>query len=612
MEEVGVSPVLGTLSEEQLLRQLDQQNKDSDAHEFITVERRRKRFYIMLQASALCNGKPNLKLISEEIHSLLEKTATIIGHPVLRYLPKKGEEPECYIITEVGSRDQAESACQGGFKVINDDKSETKHFFQEYSEAAQVEQQEHVVRLKALAWNTKTSDIHAAMSRWGPVQSVTMGFNSKKTMANAVVVFKNATSVQRMLDQSVTWVTIAKDAGAVAQLGTQLLPENRALTKKLAHLPEWFTPLDVLNMFKEHSPARHLCKHVTMPVDPTTKRRHPEAFVYFSNQEDWDLIKNIVFDIEGKKTMWLDPAQPTCRTCGHPDHIQRNCPIYLRRKNLSNIRKTNSRAMQQPTKSRIIPSAMPPKAPSMSSVAQGKQKAPPMSSVVQGKQKATSNVHFANPSTSYSSVVANNNAKVASTSFNKIQHKDNNYDTNISWRIAHADMEQKIQELTNRLEKQNNEWLEKTSSLQISILQLETQINTLPNRIMAMIQAGTSVQTLSTQDDDNGEDTNMDNSSNRIPETQMSALSSENSDSLNLGPLFSPSQPDTSTQRVKRVWLNTERDSKVDTDQAFTHMQKQLDDMKARAESAENQVKALFNQNSSLETQLTQLRNPNE
>ncbi|KAF9404176.1 hypothetical protein BGZ76_007058, partial [Entomortierella beljakovae] len=250
-----------------------------------------------------------------------------------------------------------------GFMVTNDDGTEGRTYFTEYTEAEQTAHQNRVVKLKALAWNTQADDVHAAMTRWGVVSSVTTGFNAKKTMGTAVVVFENEKSIQDMLDRNITSLVIGKDTAAVAQIGAKTVTEDRTLTKKLAHLPGWFTPADVLKLLDriKTQDGWGVCQSVSMPVDPLTKRTCPEAFVYFYNRQQWELVKNKVFTIEGKSTMWIEPDQPTCRTCGHPNHYQRDCVIFQRRKEITAIRRVNTVAMKTTQGRKLTPPQMPAK-----------------------------------------------------------------------------------------------------------------------------------------------------------------------------------------------------------------------------------------------------------
>lgn len=577
MEDIFPSQVLNTQEEEDLLKIINH-TEFSPTPEFIIVDRRKK-FFVMIPASAVCAGKPNLRKIADKIQSVLAKFATIIGQPVIRFMPKENEDPECFVVIEVGSGDQCKAACKGGFTYIKEDGSEGKTNFQEYTETAQVEQESRVVRLKALAWNTKASDIHAAMKKWGPVQSVSMGFNAKKTMATAVVIFKELTSVQNMLKENITWITIAKDAGAVAQLGTQHFKEDRNLTKKLAHLPEWYTPLDVVNLFRDpKAEGKQLCRHITMPVDPISKRRHPEAFVYFNNEEDWQRAKHLVFNINGKKTIWVDTAKPTCRTCGHPEHMQKECQVYRNRKELALTRKANTQAMQQKPKGRMVLSAM-------ANILQQK------TTINNGNQKPKA--HFEPGKQSYSSV-ASKKAPATTGAIKAVAPKSilkaSSLTPDNSWRQANAALELKIQALGNRIDKQ-------TKHLEEMLHQkFELYFAAFEKKMMGILEGKLSPQLPSSQLEDEVMIHSLET------ESQSSSVLSGSNDSHSLGEFFTQSQTQERQESCKPVIKRLRGDSNETSEPNRTESEK-LKELAQRLDEVENLNRDLQEQNELIKRQ---------
>ncbi|KAG0344464.1 hypothetical protein BGZ54_005849, partial [Gamsiella multidivaricata] len=151
-----------------------------------------------------------------------------------------------------------------------------------------------------------------------------------------------------MIEEKVTYVIIGKDSGAVTHLGDHPCPFNSELTMKLAHLPAWYTPLDVLELFQTiPAPNGEASVHsISMPLSTATKRRLPEAFVYFSTAAQRERVINRVFQIEGKDTEWTEATQRTCRTCGSPNHGQPACEVLQLRKKLQAARKANTMAIR--------------------------------------------------------------------------------------------------------------------------------------------------------------------------------------------------------------------------------------------------------------------------
>ncbi|KAG0008393.1 hypothetical protein BGZ80_003512, partial [Entomortierella chlamydospora] len=251
---------------------------DESEPEFKLVERRR-RHMMMIPVAALGPHKLKLTDMISKIKTLLAKKANIIGTPRLERLTGADDNTEPHIIFEVGSSDQVTALCQSGLQHEDKNGKQCETLFKEFTPTIIATQQNRIVRINAIAWTTKSEDVHAAMSKWGDVTSVTMGHNAKESMKTAKVTFAKAKSVEDMITQNVTCVHFGSDSGAVTQLGNKPITINRDLTMKLANLPMGMSPLDVLELFAtiKAPNAESSFNSVSMPVNPLTKRRYPEA-----------------------------------------------------------------------------------------------------------------------------------------------------------------------------------------------------------------------------------------------------------------------------------------------------------------------------------------------
>ncbi|KAG0195511.1 hypothetical protein BGX28_001238, partial [Mortierella sp. GBA30] len=333
---------------------------DSEPEYQLVVASRRRHHYAMIPVRVLSTGRTSLSDMLVTVQQNLRKIANIIGRPEIEYLVEE-ETIQDYFVFEVGSDAQLEAVTHAGFLVKDSEDAEpTKVYYQRYTATQQSAQEQRRVVLKAMAWNTKADDVHAAMSLWGAVSSVKMGFNSQKSMARATVLFTSATSVEKMAEEDVTYVIVGRDVACVAQLGSATIPTNTALTMKLTQLPPYFMPIDVIGLFEAvPTPnAVRCCQGITMPVNTHTKQRLPEAFVYFSNVSQWERVRNIRFTHGNYKTAWVVPSTLTCRTCTSAEHRQSECPILLNRKQIRYIRRVNSLAMQS-TSAKSKPTTQP-------------------------------------------------------------------------------------------------------------------------------------------------------------------------------------------------------------------------------------------------------------
>ncbi|KAF9554121.1 hypothetical protein EC968_009888, partial [Mortierella alpina] len=218
---------------------------------------------------------------------------------------------------------------------------------------------------------------------------------------------------------------------------------------------------------------------ITMPVNVHTKRRLPEAFVYFGNTAQWERVRSKVFTIEDKyKTAWVSPDTLTCRICTSADHKKAQCPILERRLTLRQTRKTNTLAMQTTAHQ-------------------------PASRVAAKATKPTSNTHQSNPATtsavsskgvSYSAAVkgkgkmviknsqpvdtTTSNPNKASNSSNSAPSHTTNANTQHLLQ-AKSDVNKRLDELYKQLESEKQTW----KTFKIHIDQVISRVTSLEQRI---------------------------------------------------------------------------------------------------------------------------------
>ncbi|KAF9176329.1 hypothetical protein BGZ50_000979, partial [Haplosporangium sp. Z 11] len=285
------------------------------------------------------------------IKTNLRKTATIIGYPDLEYLPDTEAAAILpYVVFEVSTAEQLEATARAGFLVPQEGGEPTKVYYQKYTHLHHEQHESRRVTLKSMAWNTKADDVHAAMAAWGTVASVRMGFNAQRSMATATVYFNDNTAVKEMADAKTSFVTIGRDVATVQSLGGEVVHTDPTLTMKLAQLPPFYMPIDVVHLLQTvPAPnAENSFQSITMPVNPHSKKRLPEAFVYFANAAQWERVRNRIFRIGNYTTAWVTTASLTCRICASPAHLQKECPTLQRRLALKRTRQNNTLAMQAP------------------------------------------------------------------------------------------------------------------------------------------------------------------------------------------------------------------------------------------------------------------------
>ncbi|KAF9342366.1 hypothetical protein BGX26_007694 [Mortierella sp. AD094] len=222
------------------------------------------------------------------------------------------------------------------------------------------------------------------------------------------------------------------------------------------------SPLDVLELFATVKALNTEASFhsISMPVNPFTRRRYPEAFIYFSNKAQWERVKNTVFTIDGKNTAWVAPNTPTCHYCGSPEHLQRQCNTFKKRLDLQHARKNNIAAKHKPTAKVIVPDSQP--APQQQTPSKPSTPNPSRNS---NRNAVTNNGKTVtiNNKQSFSDVVANRHRDVEKPTTPSIQlqprQSSGTGNPNIqTWQQVQAENQRTINVLRNQLDQQTRLW----------------------------------------------------------------------------------------------------------------------------------------------------------
>ncbi|KAF9943626.1 hypothetical protein BGZ70_005697, partial [Mortierella alpina] len=327
--------------------------------------------------------------------------------------------------------------------------------------------------------------IVAALTKYGTVERVVMGFNLIKSMATAHVVFTTADAVNDMIKREITCVIVGQDTGMVARLGDTRPAIDHKLTLKLTHLPFGCTPRDVAEGLADFGYFG-----VTMPLDPNTKRRKMEAFVYFAHKKDQQEIRNVNFQFgtdtkDEKTTAWAEPSTSTCYGCGAVGHRSNKCEIVSEQQSIRQLRQKNANLIapfKQASKAPVQQKAGQPSTKAQITAAKGKGKAtspPPVNVWTTGKASAlfapasTSNSSHAGPSRQGPHVQQHAPAlhKTAATAMQSQQPQP-------AWKAAHDAMALQVRQATAHLDKRMDEWQQ----------QMQTQFQQMDHRLDRMEQ----------------------------------------------------------------------------------------------------------------------------
>ncbi|KAK5822306.1 hypothetical protein F5H01DRAFT_363534 [Linnemannia elongata] len=130
-------------------------------------------------------------------------------------------QPMEYIIFQVYSGHEASIASEHGGKSKN---SADPVLFSLFTPETKALQQGRVIKLTSLGFDTTANHVTAALSKYGPIESVRTGFNAKATMATATVTFRSDLAVQSIKEQNKTCLRVRDDVGTLTLLGNETRP----------------------------------------------------------------------------------------------------------------------------------------------------------------------------------------------------------------------------------------------------------------------------------------------------------------------------------------------------------------------------------------------------
>jgi hypothetical protein len=449
---------------------------------FVQVPTKQHRANCQIETAAFGDEKTPLRTRLHRLKECLAGVANPLRTPSVRHMLQEDGSSVPFFVFEIGEHSEREALTK--MAITSPDGSASWPFLL-LSEDQQKAEVSRTIDIRSLSFDTKEHQIVAALTKYGAIERVVMGFNLIKSMATAHVVFTTAEAVNDMIKREITCVTVGQDTGMVARLGDTRPAIDHKLTLKLTHLPFGCTPRDVAEALADF---RYF--GVTMPLDPNTKRRKMEAFVYFAHSQDQKEIRKGNFQFgtdtkDEKTTAWAEPNTSTCYGCGAVGHRSNKCEIVSEQQSIRQLRKKNANLIspsKQPSKAPVQHRAGQPLTKAQITAAKGKGKAtspPPVSVWTTGKASAlfanasTSNSNHAGPSRQGPQVQQHAPAlgKVAATAIPSQQPQP-------AWKAAHDAMNLQVRQATARLDKKIDEWQQ----------QMQTQFQQMDHRLDRMEQ----------------------------------------------------------------------------------------------------------------------------
>ena len=318
--------------------------------EFVIVSRTKTTHWLKLPVDCFNKGFPKAKMF-KWVANTLKKVASIKPNTFsVATLPTTPGDPKPFVIFQVFTAYEALHACDHG----SEDENGKRTHFSIYTTEAQALQQGRVLKLTSLSFDTIADDITAALCKYGDIESVATDFNAKATMIAATVIYKHADAIAKLKERNKAYVQVRDDIGTVTWLGNEAIKYDGDLTMKLARLPRGFTAVDIMQLFMYQFKTRNAVipfHSITMAKNLYTKKRQPEAYIYFSSLEQKMIATEKALKIGEHETCWVSASQPTCRHCGDPDHFIRDCGVKSTQDNAAVSRRANNATIKGRTQS---------------------------------------------------------------------------------------------------------------------------------------------------------------------------------------------------------------------------------------------------------------------
>ncbi|KAF9932480.1 hypothetical protein BGZ67_004720 [Mortierella alpina] len=421
----------------------DSEDVGEPVSHYIKVPYKQHRANCMIATAAFGEETSSLKIKLQRLLECLSGIAIPLRAPAVRHMLQEDKSSVPFFLLEIG--ETAEREALQNIVVNSPDGAQSWQFLplsvdqQSWQILPLSVDQENAeesrsIDIRSLQYDTKNHHIKAALSKYGLIERVEMGFNKIKSMATARVVFTTANSVTSMINSGITCILVGQNSGLIARLGETRPDIDHELTLKLTHLPFGCTPRDVAEALADFS-----YYGITMPLDPNTRRRKMEAFVYFSHSLDQETAREQDFQLgkEEKVNAWAETNASTCYGCGAVGHRSNKCATQQHQLSIRQLRQKNANLISR-TKTQKAPvhqSARQPMTKAQITAAKGKGKAtsPPPASAW------TTAGNFA-----LQHAPASGKAPAATTSSQQSQP---------AWKADHNAMLQQVRQASMRLDK---------------------------------------------------------------------------------------------------------------------------------------------------------------
>ncbi|KAK3818511.1 MAG: hypothetical protein J3Q66DRAFT_400025 [Benniella sp.] len=175
---------------------------------------------------------------------------------------------------------------------------------------------------------TAEARIRSAMNMYGQLEDKEIATRpcTKGCKITAIVVFKNAADVQKLMESGRTSVFVGKQMARLRKIDNEMVDWHMQHVAKLSGLPLGSSEMDLASLLGEGK-----ADFIDIPYIFQGGRRYArqrEAFVYFKSEEEMNAMVTTPVKIGDQEMFWGDRHEKRCRQCHKLGHIKRECGVY--------------------------------------------------------------------------------------------------------------------------------------------------------------------------------------------------------------------------------------------------------------------------------------------
>ncbi|CAB4438352.1 unnamed protein product [Rhizophagus irregularis] len=170
-------------------------------------------------------------------------------------------------------------------------------------------------------------NLKAVFSRYGELEEDGITTRLKGIYRQAFITYKDEQSLQTFYAQWSVWAFKECLSVVPVLIDEEKRAERFQFAAKINGLPFNTFARDLQSLVTETSAAS-----IFIPRNPVTYKPMKYAFVYFRNEEDFNIATNNVYEYEGQQLEWSTLEDKSCHRCGYTGHVVKECQTTLRQR----------------------------------------------------------------------------------------------------------------------------------------------------------------------------------------------------------------------------------------------------------------------------------------